>query len=149
MVKDVKEFVDWWTGDEYGFSEHRSDFLKREAIFVCGDGETIEKCEDEGFLTLAQSATLSSLVNDENQLELLRSEEFIRFRSWLKGGRVIQDILDQKAEVKQEKLLEKKRIKLLAKDSRHRELKLKKEAEMWETIILGSLIIFQTSQREF
>jgi hypothetical protein len=130
VVKDVKDFVNWWTGDEYGFSDVRSDFLKREAIFVCGDGETIEKCEDEGFLTLAQSATLSTLVNEENEIELLRSEEFIQFRSWLKGGRVIQDILDQKAEVKHEKLLEKKRLKLLAKESRLAEKRMKREAEM-------------------
>jgi hypothetical protein len=125
----VKKFVRWWTGDEYGFSEVRTDFLRREAVFACGDGESIEKCEDEGFLTLEQSATLSSLVNEEDPAELLRSEEFIIFRSWLKGGRVIQKILDEKEEEKQEKIFEKKRKKLLAKESKIRELRLKKEAE--------------------
>jgi hypothetical protein len=128
-IGNVKKFVNWWIGDEYGFSEVRADFLKREAIFACGDGESIEKCEDEGFLTLEQSATLSSLVNEEDPLELLRSEEFIIFRSWLKGGRVIQRILDEKEEEKQEKIFDKKRKKLLAKEARIRELKLKKEAE--------------------
>lgn len=123
----MKKFVSWWTGDEYGFSEVRADFLKREAIFACGDGESVYKCEDEGFLTLAQSTTLASLANDH--LELLRSEEFIIFRSWLKGGRVIQSILDVKEEEKQERILEKKRKKLLLKESRTCELNLKKEAE--------------------
>lgn len=125
----MKKFITWWTGDDYGFSEARSDFLKREAIFVCSDGETIEKCEDEGFLTLAQSATLSSLVNSEDHSELLRSEEFIRFRSWLKGGRVIQDILDKKRSERDEERLEKKRKKLLANESRFLSAKLKKDAE--------------------
>ncbi len=85
---------------------------------MCGDGETIEKCEDEGFLTLTQSAKLSTLANAEEKLELLRSDEFTIFRSWLKGGRVIQDILDAKAEIKREKRLEKKRLALLAKEAK-------------------------------
>lgn len=118
----------------------RSDFLKREAIFVCGDGETIEKCEDEGFLTLAQSAKLSSLVNNDVS-ELLRSEEFIIFRSWLKGGRVIQDILDAKAEKKQNDKLEKKRVKLLAKEAEMKKKKLKKEVEKYWLLLLSILIL--------
>ncbi len=96
---------------------------------MCGDGETIEKCEDEGYLTLAQSAKLSTLANAEDKLEILRSEEFVIFRSWLKGGRVIQDILDEKAEIKREKHLEKKRLNLLAKEEKVLEEKNRLEEE--------------------
>ncbi|CAE7468898.1 unnamed protein product, partial [Symbiodinium microadriaticum] len=65
----VGKFMDWWIdGDDmFGYSPARNAFLLAEALYICRDGETIELCEDDGYLTFAQTEVLNALVKGDDR----------------------------------------------------------------------------------
>lgn len=91
-LKKWQEFVSWWTDDDlqYGFSDVRSDFLFREALYASRDGVTIEECEEAGYLTFDESKLLTSLVVHDDVKKFSDNSLYIRFRSWFKAGRVVE-----------------------------------------------------------
>jgi hypothetical protein len=129
--KTVNAFIKWWIDDDevFGYSKPRSDFLMAEAMFVLSDGETIELCEDDGHLTFAQTEALTALVKEGDTHALFESEDYITFRSWLKGGRVIKQRLQQVKDKKEAARLAKLRAKLLKKEKREAAKQKREEEE--------------------
>lgn len=130
--KTVTEFIQWWIDSDevYGFSKARSDFLMAEAMFILNDGETVELCEDDGYLTFAQTEALAELVKEGDKNLLFESEEYMIFRSWLKGGRVISQRLQQAKDIKERARLAKLRAKLIKKEKKEMARRLREEEEL-------------------
>lgn len=111
-----------------GSAQARNDFLLAEALYICRDGETIELCEEDGYMTFAQTEVLTALVKSEDRHALFESEEYITFRSWLKGGRVIAERIQKTRERKEKKRLAKLRKELLKNEERQLRRQKKEEA---------------------
>jgi hypothetical protein len=110
----VKLFVNWWTNNdpEFGHSSHRSNFLSRESMFYfMKNHDLIHQCTDEKFLTIEQSVHIKQA--HEDGVDISEMPEYLIFRSWLKGGRVMEKVylelknarkLEQFAELREELL---------------------------------------------
>ena len=123
----VKLFLNWWTNNdpEFGHSSHRSDFLSREAKYSVRELSLIHECADDKFLTIEQSERMKKTVEDGGDVTLL--PEYMVFRSWWKGGRLMEAAylklkkarrLEQFAELRQE-LLEREDVGLHHHDSKY------------------------------
>ena len=85
----VKLFVDWWTNNDpqFGHSSHRSDFMNREALHFAQDHDLIHQCADEGYISIEDSEIMKIALEEGDVSEL---PQYLTFRSWLKGGRVME-----------------------------------------------------------
>lgn len=111
-VKKFKAFVSWWTGDdqEDGFSNARVSFLSQEATYMVQQSDLRQACFEQGYLSLPQLQSLNVLVGadvldderseftpvwsrkpaQELDPEVFDDPIFQIFRSWYKGGLVVQ-----------------------------------------------------------
>jgi hypothetical protein len=111
-VKKFKDFVSWWTGNDFedGFSNHRVAFLSQELVYMVQQDDLRQACFEQGYLSLVELQALNLLVgadvlDDEKSEftpiwgrkpardldpEVFDDPIFQIFRSWYKGGLVVQ-----------------------------------------------------------
>jgi hypothetical protein len=111
-VKRFRDFVSWWTGNdlEDGFSNHRVAFLSQEAMYMVQQDDLRQACFEQGYLSLVELQALNLLIgadvlDDERSEftpvwnrkaareldpEVFDDPVFQIFRSWYKGGLVVQ-----------------------------------------------------------
>jgi hypothetical protein len=87
----------------------RRNFLFKEIKFYILEKEAVEHCEDSKYLTPQQSARLFALASLPDSSDLLASEEYRIFRSWIKGGAVIMKRIALQVEAKERKQFLKER----------------------------------------
>jgi hypothetical protein len=75
--------------------------------------DSVGRCEEEKYLTLEQASHLEALAKKEDVTDLLLSPEYIIFRSWLKGGLVVQKRVQELIEAKDKIVFEKNKKNFL------------------------------------
>lgn len=114
-MKKWTNFVNWWTNDDpiLGFSAARIEFQSDEILFIVRDSTIRNACFERGYLSVSELNHLNAFLYDMEEVfdrlegpDLVAVEDYPQkddidpvifddpvfhiFRSWYKGGRVVQ-----------------------------------------------------------
>ena len=100
-----RAFLEWWVGQSTMYvTKIRSEFHLREALFAAQQDYVTSKYLDSGLvkkeeitrLVAYAAHTEADLASGKVRKDtMLTSQEFRRFRSWYKGGQLLQDVVEE------------------------------------------------------